>query len=574
MLLDSIYSPADVKKLNRAELHQLVDEIRSALITKVSATGGHMGSNLGMVEMTVALHYVFDSPKDKIVFDVSHQSYTHKILTGRKEGFMDPSKYKSLSGFTTPAESEHDMFKIGHTSTGVSLASGLAVGRDLCGGDENIIAIVGDGSLTGGEAFEGLEFVGVMKSNFIIIANDNEMSIAPNQGGLNENLRQLRETNGECKDNYFKSLGLDYRFLGDGNNLDALIDLFESVKGIDHPIVLHIHTLKGKGLEWCEKDKERSHWTMPVGFDPSKYPPSYQRIAGDHLLKKMKEDSKVIAISAGTPSVLGFTAEKRAEAGSQFIDVGIAEEHAIALASGVARRGGKPVTAIFGSFLQRTFDQLTQDLAMNMSPATILVMGAGIEGGDCTHNGMFDIAMTTAIPNLVLLAPSDKERYLAAIDWSLEQTEHPVVIFDPDVYRECGEDIRYDDIPGPRIVKEGKKVAIIALGGFLGLGEEVVDRLQEHGIDPTLIDPMRFDVIDEQFYDALLRDHKVIVTLENGVVMGGFGEKIARHYGTSDVKVLCFGAEKDFHDLMSTKDVLELNHLTPPQIVEDILKLL
>lgn len=579
-LLQKINSPADVKKLNMNELNILSDEIRDTLIKRVEVTGGHMGSNLGFVEATIAMHYVFDSPKDKFVFDVSHQSYTHKILTGRKEGYTNPEKYYSLSGYTTPSESEHDLFKIGHTATSISLAVGLAKGRDLKGGTENIIAVIGDGSMSGGEAFEGLNNAAMLNSNLIVLFNDNEMSIAENQGGMYDNFRLLRETNGTAENNFFKSFGMDYYYVEEGNNVEKLIAVLEEVKDTKHPTVIHIHTLKGKGLDWAMQNKEAGHWTMPAGFHPATAMEieRYEDLTADFLLKKMKEDPTVVVVSAATPGATGLTQEFRAKAGKQFVDVGIAEEHAVAFISGVAKNGGKPVFEVLSSFLQRTYDQLNQDLAMNNTPATILVFSAGIGGGDCTHNGMYDISMTGSIPNLVCLAPTTKEQYLAMLDWSIGQEEHPVIIRVPGNVIAAGKEEHFDEtmLYHMQIRKSGSEVAILGLGNAYPLAEAVAMLLeQEHGISATLIDPVNYSQMDETVLSELKKNHSLVVTVENGVLDGGFGQKIASFYGTDGgMKVLSFGAKKDFNDLVSPEVIAEKNHMTKKQIVEDIMRAL
>lgn len=579
-ILDTINSPADVKALGKDELNTLADEIRETLIKRVTVTGGHMGSNLGFVEATIALHYVFDSPKDKFVFDVSHQSYTHKILTGRKEGFTNPDKYYSLSGYTTPSESEHDFFKVGHTSTSVSLAVGLAKGRELNGEKENIIAVIGDGSLSGGEAYEGLNNAAMLGSNIIIVVNDNEMSIAPNQGGLYKSLQQLRETNGTAENNFFKSLGLEYRYLEDGNDVEKLISLFNEVKDTDKPTVVHIHTLKGKGLKWAMEDKESGHWALPASLDleaASKIP-TYEQITADYLLEKMKNDKSVIAVSAATPAALGMDAAFREKAGKQFVDVGIAEEHAVAFVSGIAKNHGKPVFAVASSFVQRTYDQLNQDLAMNNNPATVLVFWGNIGGGDCTHNGMYDISMTGSIPNLVCLAPTVKEQYLAMLDWSINQTDRPVVIRVPDTVIESGKEEFFNEtmINKMQVRRSGSSVAILGLGNAFSLAKDAAELLEkEHGIKATLIDPVNYTSPDKETLEELKKNHSVIVTVENGVLDGGFGQKIAASYSIdSSVKVLNFGAEKNFNDLVSADTITKQNHMTKEQIVEDIIKIL
>lgn len=582
MYLEKINQPADVKKLSIEELTEVAKEMRAALIQKLSRHGGHFGPNLGMVEATIALHYVFDSPKDKFVFDVSHQSYCHKMLTGRKDAFLDEAHYDDVSGYSNPEESEHDFFNIGHTSTSISLASGLAKARDLKGDKENIIAVIGDGSLSGGEALEGLDFAYELHSNFIILVNDNDMSIAENHGGLYQNLKELRDTNGTCPCNLFKAMGLDYIYEENGNDIQKLIDVFRKVKDITHPIVVHIHTQKGKGYTPAEEHKEHFHWCMPFDVETGKTTVSssgenYEALTCEFLLKKMKADPLVTTVVAAVPTNIGFTEDKRKEAGSQFIDVGIAEEHAIAMISGIAANGGKPVFATHSSFMQRTFDQLSQDLCVNNNAATILVNTASVFGmNDVTHLGIYDIPMIANIPNMVYLAPTTKEEYFAMLDWSIEQTNYPVAIRIPcnGVISANGSvDTDYSKLNRYQVQQKGKNVAILALGDFYQLGEETAKLIESKtSIAPTLVNPRYITGVDEDLLKELKKEHSIVVTLEDGILAGGFGEKIARFYGASDMKVLNYGLKKEFLDRYDVKEVLKENRLTPEQILEDVLE--
>ena len=439
MYIEQINSPKDLKQLTAEQMTVLAGEIRQALLNRLSTCGGHIGPNLGMVEATIALHFVFDSPKDKLVFDVSHQCYTHKILTGRKEAFLDPAKYASVSGYTNPYESEHDFFTIGHTSTSVSLACGLAKARDLKRDSENVIAVIGDGSLSGGEAYEGLSNAAEMGTNLIIVVNDNDMSIAENHGGLYGNLRQLRESKGEAPCNFFKSLGLDYLYVDEGNDISALIAAFRQVKDASHPVVVHIHTQKGKGYAFAEQNREKYHWGGPFNLQTGEpknrsTAEDYGDLTGRFLLEEMAKDPTLVAISSGTPTVLGFTPERRQQAGRQFVDVGIAEEHAVALASGIAANGGHPVYGVYSTFIQRCYDQLSQDLCINNNPAVIAVFAGTVNGmNDVTHLGFFDIPLIANIPNMVYLAPTCKEEYFAMMRWAIQQREHPVAVRVPGV---------------------------------------------------------------------------------------------------------------------------------------------
>ena len=540
-----------------------------------------MVSNLGMVEATIAMHYVFNSPIDKIVYDVSHQSYTHKILTGRKNAFINPDEYKTVTGYTEPSESEHDFFIVGHTSTSVSLACGLAKARDIKGGKENIIAVIGDGSLSGGEAYEGLNNAAASGKNIIILVNDNDMSIAENYGGLYKNLELLRESNGKAENNFFKALGFEYHYIDNGNDIESLIDIFSKVKDIDHPVVIHMHTIKGKGYKDAEENKEAFHWVSPFNLEtkePVNKPTlgeSYRSITEEFLMKKASEDPKVVAITAGTPSSVSL-GNFRNEFKNQFIDVGIAEEHAVALASGIASQGGKPVVGFLSSFIQRTYDQLSQDLAINNNPALIMVYGGGITGGDVTHLGIFDIPLISNIPNIVYLAPTNKEEYIAMMEWGIEQDKYPVAIRVPNInVVSTGISVEPDfhNINTYKKVESGKDIAIIGLGNFYHLGKKVKEKLKsEIGVNATLINPRFISGIDEKLLYELLEEHKLVITLEDGVLDGGFGEKISRFYGDKNIKVLNFGADKEFTNGVSKDELYERYHLTEELIVEDIKK--
>lgn len=585
MYLEKINSPEDVKKLSINEMNDLSSEIRQVLLKKLSEHGGHIGPNLGIVELTVALHHVFNSPKDKIVYDVSHQSYVHKMLTGRKDAFINSKKYDEVSGYSNPEESAHDFFNIGHTSTSISLACGLAKGRDLKNEKDNIIAIIGDGSLSGGEAYEGLNNAAEAGTNMIIIVNDNDMSIAENHGGLYKNLKELRDTNGECQCNFFKAMGLDYHYVQDGHDFEQLIEVFNKVKDADHPVVVHIHTIKGKGFEFAEKNKEQWHWGMPFILETgeSKFQmgdgEDYGNLTANYLLNAMKEDSTVVAITSGTPFVLGFGQDRRMEAGKQFVDVGIAEEHAVALASGIAANGGKPVYGVYSTFLQRTYDQLSQDLCINNNPAVILVNAASVYGmNDVTHLGLYDIGMMSNIPNMVYLAPTCKEEYFAMLEWGMKQKDHPVAIRVPAmgvIASGIQDTTDYSKLNKYEVNKEGRDVAVIALGDFYQLGESVVTKIsKENNIEATLINPKYITGIDEELLESLKKEHKLVITLEDGILDGGFGEKIARYYGPSDIKVINYGIKKELLDRYVPEELMKKNRLTDVQIVEDIMNII
>lgn len=580
MYIENINSPADVKKLNIMQLNVLAEEMRHALLTRASKHGGHFGPNFGMVEAIIAMHYVFDSPKDKIVFDVSHQCYPHKMLTGRKDAYLYEEHYDDVSGYTNPDESEHDFFTVGHTSTSISLACGLAKARDLNGEDGNVIAVIGDGSLSGGEALEGLDFASELNSNMIIVANDNDMSIAENHGGLYANLKLLRETNGQSECNLFKAMNLDYIYVDKGNDIASLIEAFEKVKDTTKAVVVHINTLKGKGYAPAEQNKEKWHWHAPfditTGESLSKGgEPDFSDASLEYLLKKMDEDKRVVAITAGTPTVMGFTADMRAKAGKQFVDVGIAEETAVALASGIAANGGKPVFGVYSSFIQRAYDQITQDVCINGNAVTFAVFAGSVYGmNDVTHLGLQDIPMLNSIPGLIYLAPVTKEDYIAMLDWSLTQNEYPVAIKVPGGRMiSTGVPVTKDfsKLDTYEITKKGSRVAILGLGTFYENAVKAADILKSsHGIDATVINPYYISGIDADTLNELKKDHAVVATLEDGYLEGGFGAKIAAYYGSSDMKVLNFGIKKEFIDRYDASEVLKDNHLTPEQIAEDI----
>ena len=557
----------------------LAEEMRHALLKRASIHGGHFGPNFGMVEAIIALHYVFESPKDKMVFDVSHQTYPHKMLTGRKDAYLYEEHYDDVTGYSCPQESEHDHFTIGHTSTSISLACGLAKARDLRGESANVIAIIGDGSLSGGEALEGMDFAAELDSNMIIVVNDNDMSIAENHGGLYSNLKLLRETNGQAECNLFKAMGLDYVYVDHGNDLRELIGAFKQVKDSKKPVVVHINTLKGKGYKPAEEHKEEWHWHLPFDIETGKshFPEveDYSSVTCEYLIEKMKQDPTVVAITSGTPTILGFTQEKRKQAGRQFVDVGIAEETAVALASGIAKGGGKPVYGVYSSFIQRTYDQISQDLCIDRNPATIVVYTGSVFGmTDVTHLGLQDIPMLSNIPGLVYLAPTTKEEYLSMLDWSVEQKEMPVAIKLPggDMISD-GREVTKDwsQLNTYEVTEKGSKIALIGLGTFYSLALQTAEMLEKKGIHATVINPYYITGLDEGLLEKLKADHDTVVTLEDGILNGGFGEKIARFYGSSDMKVYNYGLKKEFLDRYDVNEVLKENHLTAEQIVNDVL---
>lgn len=583
-LIERINEATDVKKFKVDELDKLAAEIREALFNRLTKIGGHFGPNFGIVEAEIALHYVFNSPTDQFVFDVSHQSYPHKILTGRKAGYIYEDHFSEDSGYTNPDESEHDLFNVGHTSTSISLATGLVKARDLKGEKRNVIALIGDGSLSGGEAMEALNVAGSeLDSNLIIIVNDNEMAIAENHGGIYKNLSKLRETKGRAENNIFKAFGLDYMYVENGNDIPTLIDAFKKVKDIEHPIVVHIHTEKGLGYKIAEENKEAWHWCMPfnretglstIDFGDGE---DYTSITADYIVKKVKKDKDVLVITPAMPMAVGLSPELREELGNQYIDVGIAEEQAVAMASGAAKNGAKPLVVTNMTFIQRTYDQISQDVCINNNPVTILLNYTSFAGlTDVTHLGIFGISAFSNIPNLVILAPSSKSEYINMLDWSLDQKEHPVMILIPgNEVTERESDKDYDNIGKFKVEKQGEKAAIIALGDFYQMGESLAAAVKEKlGFTPTLINPRFASALDTDLLEEIGHNHSLVVTLEDGIVDGGFGHKIVAFYSASNVKVKNYGLEKKFYDRYNPAELLKELGMTNEAMVNDIKELL
>ena len=583
MILENISGPQDLKKLTIEELHTLVDETRTVLLEKISSHGGHSGPNLGMVEMTVALHHVFDSPVDKIIFDVSHQTYIHKMLTGRQKAFIDPKHYDDVSGYTNPKESEHDLFTIGHTSTSLSLASGILHARDLKNEKSNVVAIIGDGALSGGMAYEGLNTIATLGTNAIIIINDNDQSIAKNpKGGIYTALESLRETKGQATNNIFKALGYDYHYLEDGNNLEELISLFKEVKDIDHPVVLHIYTEKGKGFEPAERNHEKFHSGGPFSLETGEYikkgtvSQTYYGITSEYLTRKLNEDPLAVVINAGTPGIV-FNRKLREQLGSQFVDVGIAEEQAVTMTTGLAKNGAKSVWAVLSTFLQRTYDQLSHDMALNNQAGVVLVYSASINSmNDESHLGFFDIPFISHIPNFVYLAPVNKEEHLAMLEWAINQNEHPVAIRVPvGSVVETGKEDKtdYSILNKNKVEKFGEQVAIFGVGNFYNLAEEVSEQLKlEHNIEATLVNPRFLTGLDKELLNSLKENHKLVVTVEDGIVEGGYGQTVASYLGNTELKVQNYGINKKFYDRYNVEELMKENGLTVENIVKNVIE--
>lgn len=628
-ILSSIHTPADVHALSAQQLRDLCLEIRATLLDYGKQHGGHIGSNLGVVELTVALHRVFDSPRDRFIFDVSHQSYVHKMLTGRAEAYLDQSRFDEVTGFTNPLESEHDSFVLGHTGTSISLACGLAKTRDMQRGAAgestigNVIAIIGDGSLSSAIAFEGLNNAAEQGGNLIIIVNDNEMSIAEDFGGMYGQLAKLRTSNGMAELNLFKAFGLDYRYVEQGNDVDALVEVLNEVKDIDHPIVVHIHTTKGLGFndeteadngsDGCNQTNpqphagqcEANHWQDPEAslgkpLDARKY---YGEMAMASLERRFDNEPGLVVISPATPGSNGITRDFRERAGAHYVDTGITEEHAAAFAAGIARAGGRPVLATSATFFQRTFDQLQQELALNHVPATLLIFGAGISGADNTHSGTFDMTMFANVPDVTCLAPASGEQMLDMLAWATGPSGHGVVAIrmpgEQILALERAADMAFDplqraeehdpavNIAGAcpfaryQIVQPGRDVAILGLGNTMPLAAEITSALTENdeehaAITATLVDALQYSTMDAELLAMLADGHRLVVTLEDGQLEGGWGEKVTAFYTNSSntkashVRVLNFGAAKEFTDRVPLGELNERYGLTSETIVSRI----
>ena len=581
-ILNRINWPEDVKKLNNEELKVLAQDIRDALMNRLTKRWWHFWPNFGMVEAEIALHYVFNSPSDKFVYDVSHQSYPHKMLTWRKDAYIDEAHFEDVSGYTNPEESEHDFFNVGHTSTSISLATWLAKWRDLKWDKENIIAVIWDWSLSWWEALEWLDFAGSeLDSNIIILVNDNQQAISETHGWLYKNLEELRKTNWKAENNLFKAMWLDYIYEEEWNNIEKLIEVFQKVKDIDHPIVVHINTTKWKGYKIAEENKEPWHWCMP--FDPetgkSKFSfwdgENYLTLTSDFLLKKMKKDNKVVVVTPAMPTAIGFFQDKRKEAWKQFVDVWIAEEQAVALISWISKNWWKPILWTNATFIQRTYDQISQDLCINNNPATILLNYTSVWWlNDVTHLWIFNYSIFSNIPNLILLAPTSKQEYLNMVDRSIEQREHPVMILIPwnwvvNDWREV--DKLFDNINTYKIEQKWEKVAILALWDFYQLGEKTAQEIESKlWFKPTLINPRFASWIDEKLLEELKANHELVITLEDWILEWGFGYKIASYYGPTSMKVKNYGLNKEFYDRYDANELLNSLWITPEKITEDV----
>ena len=582
LYLENINAPADIRSYTAEQRCILACEMREALIKRTSLIGGHIGPNLGIIEATIALHTVFDAPRDRIVFDVSHQCYPHKMLTGRVGAYVNEAEYHDVSGFTNTDESAHDLFNIGHTATGISLASGLAKARDLAGGTENVVVVIGDGALSGGEALEGLNVVGEMGTNFIIVLNDNDQSISENHGGMYRKFKELRETGGAAEDNIFRAMGLAYRYVADGNDTEELIRVFSEEKDTDRPIVIHIHTQKGKGLSFAERDPEGWHRHAPFHIETGiakkeSTPDPYAVATVDFVLETARQNPNFVYLSAGIVGGINLSPAERAQLGSQYLDVGIAEEHAVAMASGLARGGARPIFGTYSTFFQRTYDQMAQDVCINRNPAVFLATGTSLyRSTDVTHLGFYDISIFSNIPNLVHIAPTSVEEHIAVLRWAVEQTTHPVMIRMPFTgYAESPYPVRtdYSDLNRSVVVREGRDVALIGVGNFAALASEAADELAHEGIRATVVNPLYLSGLDTKLLTSLAANHSLILTIEDGILEGGFGQKVAAFYGDmADIRVKNYGLPKAFFNRYDPNALAREYHLTAPQIAADVLR--
>ena len=584
MELENIKSPKDIKGLSYEELENIAEQMRQAVLNRCSQIGGHVGPNLGSVETIIAMHYVFDAPVDKLVYDVSHQAFPHKMLTGRVDGYLYRQDFSKVGEYTSPVESpEYDIFWAGHTSPALSLCVGLAKARNLKNDNYNIVALVGDGALSGGEAFEGLDAGGALDSNLICILNDNQMSIAEDHGGMYKHLQHLRETNGMASDNLFKAFNWDYVYVAEGNNVRKLIETLQQVKGSKKPTVVHVNTQKGEGYKPAEEYREAFHFRDPFDIATGELlmvpeGPNSTLVLKDFINRSFKKYPTFLAISSATPDSFGLNAKEREMLGEHYIDVGIAEQTGVAVMAGAARDGAKVVYSVVGTFLQRAYDQLMEDWAMDPSPALMVVAETGIHATkDETHLGFWDIPMITSIPDIIYLAPANLEEFDAMLEWGLAQDKFKVAVRQPVYSVEHADydiDKDYSDLNKFKVLKEGKDVAVIGAGDFLVKARKVVDLLAQKGINATLINPRFVSGVDKDLLLKLENDHKVVVTLEDGSVEGGFGQRVASELGASSMKVLNFGMEKKFVDRYNANELEKEYNLLPEQIVDKIMDIL
>lgn len=579
MILDRIQKENDIKNLTEEEINQLGDEIRQFLIESISKTGGHLASNLGVVELTMALHLCFDLPKDKIIWDVGHQSYTHKILTGRKEGFSSLRQYGGLSGFPKANESDTDCFNTGHSSTSISAGLGLAAAREITGEDYHVISVIGDGSLTGGMAYEALNNASQINKNFIIVLNDNNMSISENVGGMSTYLANFRTADAYrdlkanvmnslkkvpvCGDKLIESIrntkssikqllipGMLFEEMGiitlgpvDGGNIKELIKVFNEAKRVDGPVLVHVMTKKGAGYEPAEKNPSRFHGAEPFDIETGKplkkkEKSTYTDVISSVMCQLAEREPKLVGITAAMADGTGL-AKFAKEYPQRFYDVGIAEQHGTTFAAGLAKAGLKPVFAVYSSFLQRAYDQVLHDVCIQNLPVVFAIDRAGLVGSDGeTHQGIFDISFLSSIPNMTVMAPKNK--------WELADMMQYAVSFETPIAVRYPRGTAYDGLKEFRApiqlgksetIAEGSGVALFALGSMVQTAEKVAEMLKAHGIEATVINA-RFAVpFDKEKVTELAKNHKLLVTMEENVTSGGFGEHVASYVNENDLDI-------------------------------------
>ncbi|MGL5749820.1 MAG: 1-deoxy-D-xylulose-5-phosphate synthase [Paraclostridium sp.] len=587
--LDKVNSPKDIKNMSTHEMDLLAKDIRKFLVRSVSNTGGHLASNLGVVELTLALHKVFNSPSDKIVWDVGHQAYVHKIITGRKDNFRTLRQFNGLSGFPKENESEHDIFDTGHSSTSISIGAGLACSRDIKGENFSVISVIGDGSITGGMALEALNHIGYVKTKMIVILNDNEMSIDKNVGGMSKHLSSLirnskvnrvkdevekilnvapggnliSKTAHKFKDSiisnfipqdcaFFESIGIKYSGPIDGHDIDEIVSALEYANKQDGPVILHVITKKGKGYKFAEQEPHKYHgvskFDIKIGIQESSNK-SISSAVGDKLIDLANKDENVVAITAAMPSGTGLNKFSDTYP-SRYYDVGIAEQHAVAFACGLAKNNMKPYFAVYSSFLQRAYDQIIHDMAITNKNVTLLIDRAGLVGNDGeTHHGMFDLSYLNSIPNISVMAPKDTKELELMMDLSLE-IDGPIAIRYPRGNSYFLEKGVYEPIKLGQyeVINNGNDVAIFAIGNMVKQSIEAAEILKNKGIQPTIVNARFLKPIDEELINEVLKTHRYVVTIEDNIVTGGFGSRINKFLidNNYDNKILNIALDEEF----------------------------
>lgn len=571
-ILKNINSYEDFKRLDISKLPFLCKEINKVIINKCSETGGHLASNLGVNELIVALDYVFNLNEDKLIFDVSHQTYTHKIITGRKEKFLDTKTYGNSASFSNYKESKYDLFTLGHTSSSISLGYGMAKARDLKKEKYNIISLIGDGSLSGGEAFEGLNNASTLKSNFIIVINDNDMSIADDVGYLYKNLYDLKLNKGESKHNIFKDFGYEYKYIEEGNDVLKLVEEFNKIKDINKPIVVHVHTLKGNGYNYAIENKEQWHYRAPFNIIDGKLKKemgnTYEIINHNYFSNLLDKRKDVILVTAGTPKNFGFSKNDRDKYKDNFVDVGIAEQSAISLSLGISKNGIKPIVNISSNFLQRGFDQIAHEISLNSPDITFLVGYGGYQKASCTHQNVLDILMISNIPNINYYAPCYKEEYLYLLDYSLKNGGTNFIRIPNGLA--LSKNIKINDVNKYDYLINEDSVALIGIGKTKEKAFILHDLLKEKNINSSVINVLNISNVDIDFINNLTKKHQLIFVIEDGMKEGGFGEKLISF--AKNITVFNYGLNKKYYDFVDENDAYKDSGMDNESILNDILK--